>query len=80
MHADVVIAGAGVGGGAIAFQLAGTGAKVLVIERGEYLPREMQNWDAEAVFGQLRYRTRDTWLNGRGERFRPGQYYFVGGT
>lgn len=79
MHADVVVIGSGVGGSAIAYQLADTGAEVLVIERGENLPREMQNWDAEAVFGELRYRTRDTWLNGRGERFRPGQYYFVGG-
>lgn len=79
MHADVVVIGSGVGGGAIALQLAGSGAQVLVIERGEPLPRELQNWDAEAVFGQLRYRTRDTWLNGAGERYRPGQYYFVGG-
>ncbi|MPW23807.1 FAD-dependent oxidoreductase [Paraburkholderia sp. CNPSo 3157] len=79
MHADVVIIGSGVGGSAVAYQLAGTGAKVLVIERGEHLPREMQNWDAEAVFGQLRYRTRDTWVNGQDQRYRPGQYYFVGG-
>ncbi|MGF6506356.1 GMC oxidoreductase [Paraburkholderia sp. 32] len=79
MHADVVIVGSGVGGSAIALQLVGTGASVVVIERGDNLPRELQNWDAEAVFGQLRYRTRDTWLNGAGERYRPGQYYFVGG-
>lgn len=79
MHAEIVIIGSGVGGSAIAWQLAGSGARILIIERGENLPREMENWDAEAVFGQLRYRTRDTWLNKSGERYRPGQYYFVGG-
>lgn len=79
MHADIVIIGSGVGGSAMALQLAGMGASIVVIERGDDLPRELQNWDAEAVFGELRYRTRDTWLNGAGERYRPGQYYFVGG-
>jgi choline dehydrogenase-like flavoprotein len=79
MHADVVIIGSGVGGSAVAWQLAQTDARVLVIERGENLPRELENWDAEAVFGQLRYRTRETWLNRANQRYRPGQYYFVGG-
>ncbi|MGF6444298.1 FAD-dependent oxidoreductase [Paraburkholderia youngii] len=79
MHADVVIIGSGVGGSAVAWQLAQTDARVLVIERGENLPRELENWDAEAVFGQLRYRTRETWLDCVGRRYRPGQYYFVGG-
>jgi choline dehydrogenase-like flavoprotein len=77
--ADVVIIGSGVGGSAVAWQLAGTGLDVLVLERGEALPREMENWDAEAVFGQLRYRTKETWTDGDGRRYRPGQYYFVGG-
>jgi choline dehydrogenase-like flavoprotein len=79
MHADIVIIGSGVGGSAVAWQLARTGARIVVIERGESLPRELENWDAEAVFGQLRYRTRETWLNGAGQPYRPGQYYFVGG-
>jgi len=47
---DVVIIGSGVGGGAVAHQLAGLGAKVLILERGPMLPREPQNWDLEAVF------------------------------
>ena len=52
---------------------------MLVIERGGKQPRELENWDAEAVSGQLRYRTRETWLDGANKRYRPGQYYFVGG-
>ena len=76
--ADVVIIGSGVGGGGIALQLAGSGAKVLVLERGPVLPREPQNWDLEAVFCAERYKTEETWY-ADGRAFRPGMYYFVGG-
>jgi len=51
----------------------------LILERGERLPREPQNWDAESVFVDLRYRSRETWYDGKGKAFRPGQYYYVGG-
>jgi choline dehydrogenase-like flavoprotein len=76
---DVVIIGSGVGGGAVALSLAGTGARVLILERGERLPREAENWSAEAVFAQQRYRTHETWYDDSGNPFRPGQYYYVGG-
>lgn len=79
MYADVVIVGSGVGGSAVAWQLAGAGLDVLVIERGDALAREWQNWDAQAVFGELRYRADETWIDGDGKPYRPGQYYFVGG-
>ena len=75
---DVIIIGSGVGGGAVALQLAGSGARVLILERGPVLPREPQNWDPEAVFCDLRYRSDETWTSGT-RRFRPGQYYYVGG-
>ena len=76
--ADVVIIGSGVGGGSVALQLAGSGAKVLVLERGPVLPREAQNWDVEAVFCEQRYKTTETWY-ADGRAFRPGMFYFVGG-
>ena len=79
LTADIVIIGSGVGGTAVAHQLAGSGAKILILERGDFLPDEPQNSDAEAVFGQQRYKTRDTWLTPEGVAFRPGQYYYVGG-
>jgi choline dehydrogenase-like flavoprotein len=75
---DVVIIGSGVGGGGVALQLAGSGAKVLVLERGPVLPREAQNWDLEAVFCDHRYRTTETWY-ADGRPFHPGMFYFVGG-
>ncbi|MBL0729623.1 GMC oxidoreductase [Piscinibacter sp. HJYY11] len=75
---DVVIIGSGVGGGAVAQQLAGTTLKVLVLERGPMLPRESQNWDPESVFCDRRYHTEETWY-ADGRAFNPGMFYFVGG-
>ncbi len=75
---DVVIIGSGVGGGAVALQLAGSKAKVLILERGPVLPREAQNWDSEAVFCDRRYQCTETWY-ADGRPFRPGMFYFVGG-
>ena len=79
MECDVAIIGSGVGGGCVALSLAGTGARVLILERGQRLPREPQNWDPEAVFVENRYRTTETWYDGAGNLFRPGQFYYVGG-
>ncbi len=76
---DIVIIGSGVGGGCAALTLAPTDARILILERGERLPREPQNWDAEAVFVEQRYRTHDTWYDAQGKAFRPGQFYYVGG-
>ncbi len=75
---DLVIIGSGVGGSAVAHQLAGSAARVLVLERGGDLPREPQNRDAEAVFHQRRYQAHETWTSGA-RPFRPGQFHYVGG-
>ena len=79
MDYDVVIFGSGVGGGSVALSLADTGARILILERGERLPREPQNADAEAVFIERRYRSREQWLDGSGKPFRPGQYSVLPG-
>ena len=39
-HYDVIIIGTGAGGGTLARKLAPTGKRVLLLERGEYVPRE----------------------------------------
>jgi choline dehydrogenase-like flavoprotein len=79
MEHDIVIIGSGVGGGAVAYALASSGARICILERGERLPHEPQNRDAEAVFGANRYRSPERWVDGAGRTFRPGQFYFVGG-
>lgn len=76
---DVIVIGSGVGGASVALKLAGSGAKVLLLERGEPLSDEPQLSDAEAVFVQNRYRTTEEWQDEAGRRFRPGQYYYLGG-
>ena len=59
-HYEVVIVGSGAGGGTLAHRLAGAGRRVLLLERGDYLPREKQNWDVVEVFDRDRYISRDT--------------------
>lgn len=76
---DVVVIGSGVGGGSVALKLAEAGLRVLILERGGPLPNEPELNDAEAVFVQNRYRTREQWQDEDGRRYRPGQYYYLGG-
>jgi choline dehydrogenase-like flavoprotein len=77
---DVIIIGTGAGGGTLAHQLAPTGKRILLLERGDYLPREAENWDAAAVFVQNRYISPDTWYDERGRPFQPQIHYFIGGA
>ncbi len=78
--AHVVIVGSGMGGGTLAWGLAQRGIDTLVIERGEVLPREPQNWSPEAVFLERRYKPDETWLDDDGNEFHPGVHYVVGGN
>ncbi|HYJ67636.1 MAG TPA: GMC family oxidoreductase [Nocardioidaceae bacterium] len=79
-HYDVIIVGSGAGGGTLAHRLAPSGKRVLVLERGDWLPREVENWDAEAVFVDNRYVSTDTWYDRDGNSFQPQVHYFVGGA
>jgi len=78
--ASVVIVGSGMGGGTLAWGLAQRGIDVLVVERGDYLPREPQNWSPHAVFVQRRYKPTETWLDDDEREFSPGVHYVVGGN
>jgi choline dehydrogenase-like flavoprotein len=77
---DIVIIGSGAGGGTVARELAASGARILLVERGGFVPQEPENWDPAAVWRQLRYRTTETWLDERGEPFLPYTHYNVGGN
>ncbi len=77
---DIIIIGSGAGGGTIAHALAGTTARILILERGDFVPQEQENWDPEAVWKHLRYRTTERWLDERGNQFRPYAHYCVGGN
>ncbi len=77
---DVIIVGSGAGGGTLARHLAPSGKRILVLERGDWLPREQQNWDTESVFLKNRYILPDTWYDKDGKSFQPQVHYFVGGA
>ncbi|MDF3041047.1 MAG: putative oxidoreductase, partial [Thermomicrobiales bacterium] len=79
-HADVVIVGSGMGGGTLAWALRDSGARLLLIERGDFLPSEPENWSAQAVFGENRYKAKEQWRDASGGWFSPGVHYFVGGN
>ena len=79
-HYDVIIIGTGAGGGTLAYRLAPSGKRILVLERGGYLTREPENWDSREVFIKSRYVTTERWIDKNGTSFRPHAQYFVGGN
>lgn len=79
-HYDVIVIGSGAGGGTLVHRLAPSGKQVLLLERGDWLPREPENWSAADVFLDNRYVSPDTWYDAHGKRFQPQVHYFVGGA
>ncbi len=80
-HYDVIIIGSGAGGATLAHSLADTGKRILILERGDFLPREKQNWDSVEIWGKQRYRNSGKWMDGTsGKSFTPKQHYYVGGN
>jgi choline dehydrogenase-like flavoprotein len=77
---DVIIIGTGAGGGTLARHLAPSGKRILLLERGDWLPREPSNWSAHDVFADNRYVSPDTWYDAEGKSFQPQIHYFVGGA
>lgn len=80
MHYDVIIIGTGAGGGTLAYRLASSGKRILLLERGGLPPREKENWDSRSVFVESRYKARESWRDKEGGVFHPGIHYFVGGN
>src|SRR6185437_14538657 len=79
-HYDLIVIGSGPGGASLAQRLAPTGKKILLLERGDYLPRSVDNWDSQKVFVEGVYQAKETWYGKDGEAFQPGLHYFVGGN
>ena len=79
-HYDVIIIGTGAGGGTLAYALAGTGKRILLLERGPYVPREKDNWSTRAVNLEGKYNTKEPWYDKDGEPLHPHTNYFVGGN
>jgi choline dehydrogenase-like flavoprotein len=77
---DVAIIGTGAGGGTLLHALAPTGKRILVLERGEYVPREKDNWSTKAVNLDGKYNTREVWSDRDGRALHPHTNYYVGGN
>ena len=77
---DLIVIGSGPGGASLAQRLAPTGKKILILERGEYLPREEANWSPKAVFVDGKYQANETWTSKSGDSFNPALHYWVGGN
>jgi choline dehydrogenase-like flavoprotein len=77
---DVIIIGTGAGGGTFAGHLAPSGKRILLLERGDWLRREKENWQTNDVFVENRYVSPDTWYDEKGKAFQPQIHYFVGGA
>jgi choline dehydrogenase-like flavoprotein len=79
-HYDVIVIGTGAGGGTLVHALAPTRKRILVLERGGFVPREKENWDSRAVNLDARYNTKEVWRDVKGEPLHPHTNYFVGGN
>jgi choline dehydrogenase-like flavoprotein len=77
---DIIIIGSGAGGGTLAYKLAPSGKSILILERGEYIPKEKENWDPKEVFTNGRYRTTEKWFDKNDQPFSPYTHYAVGGN
>ncbi len=77
---DVIIIGSGAGGGTLAHHLAPSGKRILILERGDYVPREKDNWSPQAVNVDAKYNTRESWLDKNGKDLHPHTNYYVGGN
>ena len=80
IHFDVIIIGTGAGGGTLAHKLAATGKRILLLERGGYVPREKDNWNPRAVNVEGKYQTQEMWRDKDGKEFHPHTNYCVGGN
>ena len=79
-HFDVIIIGTGAGGGTLAYRLAPSGKRILLLERGDYVPREKANWSTKAVNLEGRYATKEVWRDAQGQELHPHTNYWVGGN
>jgi choline dehydrogenase-like flavoprotein len=80
-HYDLIVIGSGAGGGTLTHALAPTGKRILLLERGDWMPRERENWDSKAVWIDKRYANSGKWTDAAtGKQFTPKQHYYVGGN
>ncbi|MGW8221265.1 MAG: NAD(P)-binding protein [Syntrophobacteria bacterium] len=76
---DAIIIGSGAGGSAVAYNLVHAGKRVLILEKGDVVPRDSSTLDVKTVFKEGRYKSHEPWVDGLNRTFMPGEYLNVGG-
>src|ERR1051325_3984157 len=79
-HYDVINIGSGAGGGTLAYKLAPSGKRILLLERGDFVRREKDNWESRAVNVEGKYQTKEKWCDAKGKELHPHTNYYVGGN
>jgi choline dehydrogenase-like flavoprotein len=77
---DLIIIGTGAGGGTLAYHLAPSGKRILILERGDFVAREKDNWSPQAVNVDSKYNTKELWRDENGKALHPHTNYYVGGN
>ncbi|MEE4379224.1 MAG: GMC family oxidoreductase [Candidatus Competibacteraceae bacterium] len=78
-HYDAIVIGSGAGGSAVAYQLVRNGKTVLLLEKGDRLPRDGSTLDVKQVFKEGKFKNKKTWVDNRNRVFVPDEFYNVGG-
>jgi choline dehydrogenase-like flavoprotein len=76
---DAVIIGSGAGGAAVAYNLVKAGKRVLMLEKGDFLPRDCSTMDVRTVFKEGKFKNHTQWVDNQNRTFVPDEYYNVGG-
>jgi choline dehydrogenase-like flavoprotein len=79
-HYDIIIIGTGAGGGTLAYALAATGKRILMLDRGYRIPNEPDNWNPRSMYIDGKYQTSETWEKNDGGTIKPALYHRVGGN
>jgi len=79
MKYDVIIIGSGAGGSAAAYHLTQTGRRVLLLEKGEALPRDGSTLDVGTVMRRGAFLSAESWLDRRGRIVVPEEHFNLGG-
>lgn len=79
MNHEVIIIGSGAGGSAVAFHLAKTGRKVLLLEKGMALPRDGSTLDVDTVLKRGAFLADEPWVDSGGKMTVPEEHFNLGG-
>ena len=78
-HYDAIIVGSGAGGAAAAYHLVNAGRRVLLLEKGNDLPRDGSTLDIDRVVHRGEFLSKEVWHDGAGTAFAPEEHFNVGG-